>query len=32
VPTEAADWMDHQRALGGRVFDYVDESLKEEGS
>ncbi|MDQ6805539.1 MAG: metalloregulator ArsR/SmtB family transcription factor [Actinomycetota bacterium] len=26
----AADWMDHQRALWGRLFDVVDEYLKEE--
>ena len=29
---EAADWMDRQRALWGRLFDVVDEYLKEEGS
>ena len=28
---EAADWMDRQRALWGRLFDVVDEYLKEEG-
>jgi DNA-binding transcriptional ArsR family regulator len=27
--SEAADWMDHQRALWGRLFDVVDEYLKE---
>jgi hypothetical protein len=26
----AADWMDHQRALWGRLFDVLDEYLKEE--
>jgi DNA-binding transcriptional ArsR family regulator len=26
----AADWMDRQRALWGRLFDVVDEYLKEE--
>ena len=31
VLSEAADWMDHQRALWGRLFDVVDEYLKEEG-
>ena len=30
VLSEAADWMDHQRALWGRLFDVVDEYLKEE--
>jgi DNA-binding transcriptional ArsR family regulator len=30
--SEAADWMDRQRALWGRLFDVVDEYLKEEGS
>ena len=25
----AADWMDRQRALWGRLFDVVDEYLKE---
>src|SRR3954453_2365742 len=29
VMTEAADWMDRQRALWGRMFDVVDEYLKE---
>jgi DNA-binding transcriptional ArsR family regulator len=28
--SEAADWMDDQRALWGRMFDVVDEYLKEE--
>jgi len=28
---EAAEWMDRQRALWGRVFDVVDDYLKEEG-
>ena len=32
VLSEAADWMDRQRALWGRLFDVVDEYLKEEGS
>ena len=32
VLSEAADWMDRQRALWGRMFDAVDEYLKEEGS
>ena len=27
---EAADWMDRQRALWGRLFDVVDDYLKEE--
>jgi DNA-binding transcriptional ArsR family regulator len=27
---EAADWMDRQRAIWGRMFDAVDEYLKEE--
>jgi DNA-binding transcriptional ArsR family regulator len=27
---EAADWMDRQRSLWGRLFDVVDEYLKEE--
>jgi len=27
---EAADWMDRQRVLWGRLFDLVDEYLKEE--
>jgi DNA-binding transcriptional ArsR family regulator len=31
VLAEAADWMDRQRALWGRLFDVVDEYLKEEG-
>ena len=31
VLTEAADWMDRQRALWERMFDVVDEYLKEEG-
>ena len=30
VLDEAADWMDRQRALWGRLFDVVDEYLKEE--
>ena len=30
VHSEAADWMDRQRALWGRLFDVVDEYLKEE--
>lgn len=30
--SEAADWMDHQRALWERLFDVVDEYLKEEQS
>jgi DNA-binding transcriptional ArsR family regulator len=29
---EAADWMDRQRAVWARLFDVVDEYLKEEGS
>jgi DNA-binding transcriptional ArsR family regulator len=29
---EAADWMDRQRALWGRLFDVVDDYLKEEGT
>jgi DNA-binding transcriptional ArsR family regulator len=29
--SEAADWMDHQRALWGRMFDAVDEYLKTTG-
>jgi DNA-binding transcriptional ArsR family regulator len=29
---EAADWMDRQRALWGRLFDVVDEYLKEQES
>jgi DNA-binding transcriptional ArsR family regulator len=32
VMSEAADWMDRQRALWGRLFDVVDEFLKEERS
>jgi DNA-binding transcriptional ArsR family regulator len=32
VLTEAADWMDRQRALWSRMFDVVDEYLKEERS
>ena len=32
VLSEAADWMDRQRALWGRLFDVVDEYLKEERS
>jgi DNA-binding transcriptional ArsR family regulator len=32
VMTEAADWMDRQRALWTRMFDVVDEYLKEEES
>jgi DNA-binding transcriptional ArsR family regulator len=32
VLSEAADWMDRQRALWGRLFDAVDEFLKEERS
>jgi DNA-binding transcriptional ArsR family regulator len=31
VLSEAADWMDRQRALWGRMFDVVEEYLKEEG-
>jgi len=27
---EAAEWMDHQRTLWGRLFDVVDEYLNEE--
>jgi DNA-binding transcriptional ArsR family regulator len=30
VLSEAADWMDQQRAHWGRLFDVVDEYLKEE--
>ena len=30
VLSEAADWMDHQRALWGRLFEVVDEYLKED--
>jgi DNA-binding transcriptional ArsR family regulator len=29
---EAADWIDRQRALWGRMFDVVDEYLKEESA
>ena len=29
VMSEAADWMERQRALWGRLFDVVDEYLKE---
>jgi DNA-binding transcriptional ArsR family regulator len=32
VLSEAADWMDRQRALWGRMFDVVDEYLKEQRS
>ena len=32
VLSVAADWMDRQRALWGRLFDVVDEYLKEEES
>jgi DNA-binding transcriptional ArsR family regulator len=32
VLSVAADWMDRQRALWGRLFDVVDEYLKEEAS
>ena len=32
VLSVAADWMDHQRALWGRLFDVVDEYLKEKES
>jgi DNA-binding transcriptional ArsR family regulator len=32
VLSEAADWMDRQRAVWGRLFDVVDEYLKEEHS
>jgi DNA-binding transcriptional ArsR family regulator len=28
--SEAADWMDHQRALWGRMFDAVEDHLREE--
>jgi DNA-binding transcriptional ArsR family regulator len=28
--SEAAEWMDRQRALWGRLFDVVDEYLKED--
>jgi len=30
VLDEAADWMERQRAIWGRMFDVVDEYLKEE--
>jgi DNA-binding transcriptional ArsR family regulator len=30
VLSEAADWMDRQRAIWGRLLDVVDEYLKEE--
>lgn len=30
VLSEAADWMDRQRALWGRLFDIVDDYLKEQ--
>jgi DNA-binding transcriptional ArsR family regulator len=30
VLNEAADWMDRQRALWGRLFDVIDEHLKED--
>jgi DNA-binding transcriptional ArsR family regulator len=32
VMSEAADWMDRQRAIWGRLFDVVDDYLQEEGS
>jgi DNA-binding transcriptional ArsR family regulator len=32
VLSEAADWMDRQRALWGRLFDVVDDYLKENES
>ena len=32
VMSEAADWMDRQRAVWGRLFDVVDEYLEEDGS
>ena len=32
VMSEAADWMDQQRALWGRLFDVVDEFLNEKES
>ncbi len=32
VLSEAADWLDRQRALWERLFDVVDDYLKEEGS
>jgi len=31
VLSEAADWMDHQRALWGRLLDVIDDYLKEQG-
>ena len=30
VMSEAADWMDRQRAVWGRLFDVVDEYIKED--
>jgi len=30
VLSEAADWIDRQRALWGQLFDVVDEYLKED--
>jgi DNA-binding transcriptional ArsR family regulator len=32
VLSEAADWMEQQRAVWGRLFDVVDDYLKEEAS
>jgi DNA-binding transcriptional ArsR family regulator len=32
VLAEAADWMDRQRALWGRLFDVVDDYLEEQAS
>jgi DNA-binding transcriptional ArsR family regulator len=32
VLAEAADWMDRQRALWGRLFDIVDDYLEEQAS
>jgi DNA-binding transcriptional ArsR family regulator len=32
VLAEAAEWMDRQRALWGRLFDVVDDYLKEQAS
>ena len=32
VLSEAATWMDHQRALWSRLFDVVDDYLKEQAS
>jgi DNA-binding transcriptional ArsR family regulator len=32
VMSEAADWMDRQRALWGRLFDVIDDYLEEEDS